>query len=122
MPKNVKELQSFLGLVSYYHQMFSSTYRSKECQKSEGEKEVEKKVTTLDKAELTKSTFFWMSQHQVALDTLKITTAPVFGYSNFTREFILETDVSLVGLGVVLSQQDNTSKDNTMLQLMQVRH
>ena len=31
--------------------------------------------------------------------------APVLGYPNFTREFILETDTSLKGLGTILSQQ-----------------
>ena len=53
-----------------------------------------------------------MSEHQVAFDALKttLTTAPVLEYPNFNREFILETDASLKGLGAVLSQQDNTSK------------
>ena len=42
------------------------------------------------------------------LDALKeaLSTAPVLGYPNFTREFILETDASLNCLGTVLSQQD----------------
>ena len=46
------------------------------------------------KLELTKPTFVWMSEHQMAFDALKIalTTAPVLGYPNFNREFILETD------------------------------
>ena len=66
----------------------------------------------LDKLELTKPTFIWMSEHQVAFDTLKIalTTVPVLRYPNFTQEFILETEASLKRLGAVLSQQDNTSK------------
>ena len=34
----------------------------------------------------------------------------MLGYPNFTREFNLETDASLRGLGVVLSQVDDTSK------------
>ena len=48
----------------------------------------------------------------MAFDALKIdlSTAPVLGYPNFTREFILETDASLKGLGAVFLQQDNTSK------------
>ena len=34
----------------------------------------------------------------------------MLGYLNFNREFILETDASLRGLGAVLSQVDETSK------------
>ena len=49
-----------------------------------------------------------MIEHQEAFDALKeaLSTAPVLGYPNFSREFILEMDASLNGLGTVLSQQD----------------
>ena len=62
--------------------------------------------------EFIKQILVWTSEHQVAFDVLKIIlfTAPVLGYPDFNREFILETDASLKGLGVVLSQQDKTSK------------
>ena len=90
--------------------------------KSKSKKEkVKKGVTTLEKPELTRPTFVWTSGHQVAFDTLKIvlTTVPVFGYPNFNREFILETDASLKGLGAVLSQQDNTSKVHVIAYITQ---
>ena len=45
---------------------------------------------------------------------LALTTAPVLGYPNFNREFILETDASLRGLGGVLSQVDDTGKVNVI--------
>ena len=46
-------------------------------------------------------------KHQEAFDALKeaLSTAPVLGYPNFSREFILEIDASLNGLGAILSQQ-----------------
>ena len=48
-----------------------------------------------------------MIEHQEAFDALKeaLCTTPVLGYPNFSREFILETDASLKGLGTILSQQ-----------------
>ena len=56
--------------------------------------------------------FIWMSEHQMAFYSLKLalTKAPVLGYHNFNREFILETDASLKKLGPVLYQQNNTGK------------
>ena len=51
--------------------------------------------------------FEWTTKHQEPLDALKValSTAPVLGYPDFSREFILETDASLNGLGTILSQQ-----------------
>ena len=49
-----------------------------------------------------------MIEHHEAFDVLKeaLSTAPVLGYPNFTREFILETDALLKGLDAILSQQE----------------
>ena len=46
-------------------------------------------------------------KHQDAFDALKeaLSTASVLDYPDFSREFILETDASLNGLGTSLSQQ-----------------
>ena len=61
---------------------------------------------------MAQPTFVWVSEHQKAFNALKValTTAPVLGYLNFNREFILETDASLRGMGAVLSQIDENGK------------
>ena len=48
-----------------------------------------------------------MTKTQDVFDALKeaLSTAPILGYPDFSREFILETDASLNGLGAILSQQ-----------------
>ena len=50
--------------------------------------------------------FKWMRKHQDAFDALNkaLSTAPVLSYTDFFREFKLETDASLNGLGTILSQ------------------
>ena len=123
VPKNAKELYSFLGLAFYYcqfipnfahmakrlHQLISLT----NIKKTKGEK-VRKEVTALEdkKLDSTQSTFVWASEHQKGFNALKValTIAPVLGYLDFNKEFILETDASLRGLGAVLSQVDDTGK------------
>ena len=56
--------------------------------------------------------FEWMIEHQEAFDALEeaLSAAPVLGYPDFTREFILETDASLNDLGAILSEQDKDGK------------
>ena len=91
------------------HQLVGPTH----VKKTKSEK-LKKEVATLEdkKLDLTKPSFVWASEHQKAFDALKValTTAQVLGYPNFNREFIVETDASLRGLGAVLSQVDDTGK------------
>ena len=65
-----------------------------------------KKNTTTD-IETGPKILEWMTKHQDVFDALKkaVITAPVLGYPDFSREFILETDASLNGLGTTLSQE-----------------
>ena len=60
-------------------------------------------------------------KHQEAFDALKeaLSTAPVLGYTDFSREFILGIDASLNGLGAVLSQQ---GKDGQICVILYVSH
>ena len=115
MPKNAKELHSFLGLVSYYHWLipnFAHMARGlhqligpANVKKTKSKKKVKKGVKTLEKPDLTKPSICLEVRNHIAL-----TTAPMLRYPNSNREFILENDASLKGLGAVLSQQDNTGK------------
>ena len=51
----------------------------------------------------------WGRQHQRAFDELNtaLTTAPVLGFVDFTKPFILETDASHDGLSAILSQDQD---------------
>ena len=74
-----------------------------------------------EKLDLTPPELVWASEHQKAFDALKLalTTAPVLGYPDFDREFILETDASLRGLGTVLSQVDEEGKTHVIAYVSQ---
>ena len=111
VPSNAKELHSFLGLASYYCQFIPNFARIAKClhqlvgptnvKKTKGKRKEAISLEELEKPDVTLPKFVWASEHQKAFDTLKLalTTAPVLGYPDFEREFILETDASLRGLG-----------------------
>ena len=116
MPSNAKELHSFLGMASYYHWFIPNFEHIAKClhqlvgptnvKKTKGKRKEVASLEELKKPELTIPKFVWASEHQKAFDALKLAlnTAPVLGYPNIEREFILETDALLRGLGTVLSQ------------------
>ena len=92
VPKNVKDLRSFLGLASYYSRFIQNFARIAEPLYTLLRKGVE---------------FTWDEGRQKALDAIKerLTTAPVLSYPDFTQPFILETDASYAGLGAILTQE-----------------
>ena len=119
VPKNIKEVQSFLGLASYYrhfmpyfakkawclHELVGPTASKHKSRTKARSSETQAAVATPIEPET--KIFEWTIEHQEAFAALKeaLCTAPVLGYPNFSREFILETHASLKGLGAVLSQQ-----------------
>ncbi|KAL8624895.1 hypothetical protein ACOMHN_016191 [Nucella lapillus] len=108
VPRTLRELRSFLGFASYYrrfvdgfaqkarplNQLVSTTYQKTQ----EGKRGSSKNASITDG---------WDSKCQEAFGCLQnaLITAPVLGYADFKRPFVLETDASLDGLGAVLSQE-----------------
>ena len=97
IPKNIKELQSFLGLANYYRQFipsFTSIAHSLHCLLKKNSK------------------FNWFTEIQTAFDNIKskFSSAPVLVYPNCDLPSLVETDSSNFAIGTILSQ--TSSKDN----------
>lgn len=90
IPLSTRALRSFLGLAGFY-QCFIRGYAS-----------IAAPLNHL----MTKDSFVWSLTAQQAFDMLKeaLTMAPVLLLPNFSLPFTLETNVSEVGMGAVLSQ------------------
>ena len=91
IPKNVKSLRSFLGLASYYRRFIPNF------------SVIANPLFALTRKE---AIYQWDQNCQEAFQQLKdiLTEASVLAFPDFSREFLLETDASGLGLGAVLSQ------------------
>ena len=91
-PRDVKQVRSFLGLASYYRRFIPQF-----------------SVIANPLYALTKKNvdFLWSSACDEAFAQLKslLTQAPILAFPNFACDFRLETDASGLGLGAVLSQE-----------------
>ena len=92
IPGKVKQLQSFLGLASYY------------CRFIPGFSKIASPLFNLTHKDIE---FVWDARCQYVFDHLKslLVDAPLIVYPDFTKNFVLETDASGSGLGVVLAQK-----------------
>ena len=99
VPADVRSLQGFLGLTSYYRRFI------------DGYSRLAKPLYQLTKKDVRCQ---WSAECQQAFEDLKdkLVTAPVLVYPNFERPFVLETDASHDGLGAVLVQRqtDGTTR------------
>lgn len=91
VPKNQKQIKSFLGLIGYYRKFVENFSK------------IAKPLTELLKKN---KEFIWTSLQQNAFEILKniLTTKPLLAYPDFEKEFILTTDASQNAIGAILSQ------------------
>ena len=100
VPTTTTAIRSFLGFASYYRrfiQGFSKIADPLHDLVAIGNNHKKKKGADTSK--------LWNQKHQHAFDELKTAlTAPVFGFAEFTKPFILETDARHDGQSAILSQ------------------
>ena len=94
-PKTVTELWSFLGFASYYRRFikgFTKIAGPLHDLVNESSKSTKKKTAIVS--------LLWGPIHQEAFESMKraLTTAPVLGYADYTKPFIVETDASHDGM------------------------
>ena len=91
VPKGATDVRAALGMFGYYRK-FIRDYR--------------KKARPLSKLLKKNVSFSWGKEQQKDWTTLKdeLVTAPIFAYPDPDLPFILNTDASVCGIGVVLSQ------------------
>jgi hypothetical protein len=96
-PKNVKELQSFLGFINFYRRFIQDFSK------------VARPLHNLTKKD---SKWTWDADQREAFDKLKetVTSAPILIQPDVNRPFKLETDASDFATGAILSQLDTDDK------------
>ena len=92
IPRNTKEVQSFIGLASYYRKFIKNFAHI---------------AAPLHKLCSPKVIFKWTPEIGVAFEKLKeaLITHPILIYPDFSKPFRLDVDACGVGLGAVLSQE-----------------
>ena len=101
IPTNIKEIQRFIGLASYYRRFI---------------KDFAFIASPLHKLTRKESDFLWFETHQKAFDKLKelLISPPILRFPDMTKMFILMTDASGYALGAVLGQKDENEKDHAI--------
>ncbi|GAA6086486.1 protein turtle homolog B-like [Tachysurus ichikawai] len=100
VPTTLKEVQRFLGLVGWYHRFISHF------------SEIAVPLHALKRTDVK---WNWTMKCQQAFDELKkaLQKAPVLIPSDFTKSFKVQTDASDVGLGAILTQDQDGAEHVT---------
>jgi len=95
VPQSAKDVRSFLGLANFYKRFVPKFA------------DIAAPLTDLTG---NKATFVWQDKHQQAFKNLKQApvSPPVIAYPTPQDKFILTTDASDVGLGAILSTEQET--------------
>ena len=129
VPRNVGDVRHLLGLIGYHRRHIQDYSRRakplsnllKEDQEKTSQSESSLKLTqtsgeqrdescSKEKQKFRKKkSVEWSDECQTALNSLidDITSAPILAYPDFTKEFILHTDASSLGLGAILYQKQD---------------
>ncbi|XP_078787638.1 retrovirus-related Pol polyprotein from transposon 297 [Oryzias latipes] len=114
IPQTLKELRSFLGFAGYYRR-FIQGYAAiakplNDLTRGHSLKHHQPKESAPSPSH-AKQPFNerWTSECQHAFETLidRLTTAPVLGFANPKKTYVLHTDASTIGLGAALYQEQN---------------
>jgi hypothetical protein len=99
-PTNVTEIWKFLGFTGYYHYFI---------------KDYSKIAWPLLQLTHLTTPWSWTKNEQMAFETLqnKMVDKPVLWQPDFTKPFILLTDISAYGMGAILSQEGGSNAPNT---------
>uniref|UniRef100_A0A3P8UAF7 Gypsy retrotransposon integrase-like protein 1 n=1 Tax=Amphiprion percula TaxID=161767 RepID=A0A3P8UAF7_AMPPE len=113
VPRNLKELKSFLGFAGYYRR-FIKGYSAiakplNELTRGYAPTSKSRKLSNPAMFHDTKMPFGerWSTDCQIAFETLikKLTSSPVLGFADPKLQYILHTDASTTGLGAALYQE-----------------
>ena len=90
-PENLKDLQTFLGMVQYLNK-----FSPRIAELAEPLQDLTKKHAP----------YVWGPEHNQAFDNIKkeIVQAPILRYYNLKKETVIQTDASIKGLGACLLQ------------------
>jgi hypothetical protein len=95
MPKNLKDIQRFLGFANFYHRFIKSFSG------------VAQPITDLTRNKGLN--FHWRPMQTVAFQQLKdaFTSTPILKHFDMALEVIMETDASNFAIGYILFQKPN---------------